>query len=93
MKNNTKKIVVLDRLNSARIEQAIFILRDANDITESDAVSEAERIVKNFLTSGHDAFSPEVKKKKLDPRFLFAMFAYTLATVLATMLFISKFGA
>lgn len=92
MKNNTKKIVVLDRLNSARIEQAIFILRDANDITESDAVSEAERIVKNFLTSGHNAFPSETKKKKLDPKFLFAMFAYTLATVLATMLFVSRFG-
>ncbi len=93
MKNNTKKIVVLDRLNSNRIEQAIFILRDANDIAESDAVSEAERIVKNFLTSGHNSFSAETKKKKFEPKFLFAMFAYTVTTVLATMLFIARFGA
>lgn len=93
MKNNTKKIVVLDRLESHRIEQAIFILRDANDTAESDAVSEAERIVRNFLASGQEVLNTEVKKKRFRPKIFFGMIAYTLSTVLITMLFVARFSA
>lgn len=49
MNNNTRKIVVLNNLKSPKIEQAIFILRDDTDCTESDAVSEAEKIVRMYL--------------------------------------------
>ncbi len=85
MKNNTKKIVVLDRLDSSEIEQAIFILRDENYISESDAVSEAERIVKSYLASSNAIYSSNEKKKKFKPQFFLAMLGYTLFTVMATM--------
>ncbi len=49
MNNNTRKIVVLNNIKSPKIEQAIFILRDDTDCTESDAVSEAEKIVSLYL--------------------------------------------
>ena len=48
MNNNTRKIVVLNNLNSPRIEQAIFILRDEVVTNESDAVIEAQKIVDMF---------------------------------------------
>ena len=89
MQNNTKKIVVLDRLDSAHIEQAIFILRDANDITESDAVSEAERIVNNYLESLSEPIAVN-KKKKFQPKHFFALLAYTALTIVVTMMVIAK---
>lgn len=92
MKNNTKKIVVLDRLDSAHIEQAIFILRDANEITESDAVSEAERIVSAYLDSLSEPIAKK-ESKKVQPRFFFAMALYTMVTVMLTAYFLTKFSA
>ena len=92
MKNNTRKIVVLDRLNSARIEQAIFILRDAHDISESDAVSEAERIVNNYLDSLSEPLLHDEKKKHSDIRFVLLMVLYTLSTVVATAYLVTNFG-
>lgn len=89
MKNNTKKIVVLDRLNSARIEQAIFILRDENGISESDAVSEAQRIVNNYLESLSEPIVCKNKKKFQTKHFL-ALLAYTLTTVVVTMMILAK---
>ena len=91
MKNNTKKIVVLDRLNSARIEQAIFILRDENGISESDAVSEAERIVSTYLESLSEPIACN-KKKKFQAKHFLALLAYTLTTVMLTAYFISNFA-
>lgn len=49
MKNNTRKIVVLDNIDSSNIEQAIFILRDSPLPCSTDAVAEAQRIVKLYL--------------------------------------------
>ena len=89
MKNNTKKIVVLDRLNSARIEQAIFILRDENGISESDAVSEAQRIVNNYLESLSEPIACN-KKKKFQAKHILALLAYTLTTVVVTMMILAK---
>lgn len=89
MKNNTRKIVVLDRLNSARIEQAIFILRDENGISESDAVSEAERIVNNYLESLSEPLVKR-KEKKFQAKHFLALLAYTLTTVAITMMLLAK---
>ena len=88
MKNNTRKIVVLDRLNSARIEQAIFILRDEND-SESDAVSEAQRIVNNYLRSLSEPITAS-RKKKFQTKHFFALLAYTALTIVVTMMVIAK---
>ena len=51
MNNNTRKIVVLNKLHSPRIEQAIFILRDDVIAEETDAVSEARKIVDTYIKS------------------------------------------
>ncbi len=91
MKNNTRKIVVLDGLKSTRIEQAIFILRDEQTISESDAVTEAERIVSTYLET---LSQPVCKsnKKKFPPGFLFGAIAYTITTMVLTAYFIAKFN-
>lgn len=49
--NAEKRVIILERVDSPIIAQAIFILRD--DAPEGfSAVQEAERIVGEFLTSG-----------------------------------------
>ena len=84
MKNNTRKIVVLDTVNSSRIEQAIFILRDIKEFNESAAVTEAERIVNSYLSNLSDPLLHSEKQKKPKMRFFIAMALYTLSTVLIT---------
>lgn len=83
MNNNTRKIVVLNNLNSPGIEQAIFILRDETDIQESDALREAQRIVDMYVKS---LDSPIAVHKKKKPRtgFLIGMAIYTMITVAMT---------
>lgn len=44
----TKKVIILEHINSPVISQAIFILRDG-DIKEFSALSEAERIVSEYI--------------------------------------------
>ena len=83
MSNNTRKIVVLSKLNSPRIEQAIFILRDEVNVTESDAVSEAQRLVDNYLKS-LSAAPPEKPHKKSPYGFLIGLTLYTFATSVIT---------
>ncbi len=82
MSNNTRKIVVLSKIESPRIEQAIFILRDETDISECDAVAEAQKIVNDYLNS----LSAPINKsrKKLAPAFFLGMAIYTFATVALT---------
>ena len=83
MSNNTRKIVVLSKLNSPRIEQAIFILRDEVTVTESDAVSEAQKIVDNYVKSLSSNPQQSSQKK---PRygFLIGMTLYTFLTSVIT---------
>lgn len=44
----TKKVVILDKVNSPLISHAIFILRDT-DKSEFSALLEAERIVNEYM--------------------------------------------
>lgn len=82
MNNNTRKIVVLSKLNSPRIEQAIFILRDEVNVSENDAVSEAQRIVNEYVNS----LSKGTAKAEKKPRygFFIGMTLYTFATIVLT---------
>lgn len=82
MSNNTRKIVVLSKIDSPRIEQAIFILRDEATTSETDAVAEAQRIVDNYLQSLSLPPSPPLKKGR--SKFFFGMAVYTFATVFLT---------
>ena len=83
MNNNTRRIVVLNNLDSPRIEQAIFILRDEIQTSENDAVCEAQRIVNLYAKSLE---SPSIETKAQKPRagFLFGMALYTILTVVMT---------
>ena len=83
MNNNTRKIVVLSKLDSPRIEQAIFILRDQVTVTEKDAVGEAQRIVENYLKS-LTMESRKKEKRGKSYRFIAGMVAYTFFTALVT---------
>ena len=67
MNNNTRKIVVLNNIKSPKIEQAIFILRDDTDCTESDAVSEAEKIVRMYLDDLQKPIMTYANKKSKFP--------------------------
>ncbi len=47
--NLSKRVIILDKLNSSTITQAIFILKDENTC-EFSAVIEAERIVDDYIS-------------------------------------------
>lgn len=83
MSNSTRKIVVLNKIDSPRIEQAIFILRDEAPTSESDAVAEAQKIVDNYLRS-LSAPPSSPPKKKFRSKFFLGMAIYTFATVFLT---------
>lgn len=90
MSNNTRKIVVLSKIDSPRIEQAIFILRDEVAVSENDAVSEAQKIVDNYLKSL--SAPPASPPKKIKSKFLFGMAIYTFAMVFLTAYVIALIG-
>lgn len=46
--NLTKRVIILDKVNSPMIAQAIFILKEGVDC-EFSAVAEAEKIVEKFM--------------------------------------------
>ncbi len=46
--NLTKRVIILDKVNSPMIAQAIFILKEGTDC-EFSAVAEAEKIVEKFM--------------------------------------------
>ena len=72
MNNKTRKIIVLNNLDSSKIEQAIFILRDNTAIsTGIDAVEEAERIVNSYLNDMNRPILSQ-KKAKRPPVLFFA---------------------
>ncbi len=48
--DTAKRIIILNRLNSPLIAQAIFILKD-DTVNEFSAVAEAERIVEDFMAN------------------------------------------
>jgi hypothetical protein len=92
MKNNTRKIVVLDNINSRRIEQAIFILRDSESICESDAVSEAHRIINTYLESSVPPSLRAKQRANRKAKLFVAMTLYTLSTVSLTAYLMSFFS-
>ena len=81
MSNNTRKIVVLSKIDSPRIEQAIFILRDEAEICEHDAVAEAQKIIDNYRHSLSETSEPRLKIKS---SFILGMAIYTLTMVSLT---------
>ncbi len=75
--DTTKKVIILNKLNSPLIAQAIFILKD-DSVNEFSAVSEAERIVEEFMER-----SPSAKcKRSLLPFIITALAALGIALAL-----------
>ena len=84
MKNNTRKIVVLDSLNSPEIEQAIFILRDKSIVSSVSAVNEAQRIVDSYLQTLSNSVKHPHSQKKNNVKFWIGIMLYTFAMVTLT---------
>ena len=84
MKNNTRKIVVLNKLDSPSIEQAIFILREEGAVSAYEAVNEAQRIVDAYVKSLSRSAPKSEHKRKLNSAFLIGMTLYTFTTVILT---------
>ncbi len=84
MKNNTRKIVVLDNIDSSNIEQAIFILRDSPLPCSTDAVAEAQRIVRLYL---NEVDAPLVRNRAPRGTLLCVAAALALAAVALAVLF------
>lgn len=65
MKNTTHRVVILKNVNSDFISQAILILKDTANETESTLLFEAEKIVEKYMGEHPEVF-PE-KKRVLSP--------------------------
>ncbi len=49
MKNDTKRVLILNKFSSPEIQQAIVILKNPNPHNETEIVREAERIIDEYL--------------------------------------------
>jgi len=49
VKNTTKKVVILENITSPYIHQAIIVLNDYNPSKESKIITDAEKIVNDYL--------------------------------------------
>ena len=59
MKENSRKAVILNRLSSPYISEAIIILKDDLPYAQSFAVEEAERIVSAYLERTQKGGQPD----------------------------------
>lgn len=74
--DTTKRVIILNKLNSPVIAQAIFILKDSCT-NEFSAVSEAERIVAEFMEQ-----DTTVRKRSFLPLIITALLALGIALAL-----------
>ena len=49
MKNDTKRVLILNKFSSPEIQQAIVILKNPNPRNETEIVREAERVIDEYL--------------------------------------------
>lgn len=63
MKNTTEQVVILDNIYSPYIRQAILILKDSADSSDTEIILEAERIVEKY-------FKNNVKKPQQHPKII-----------------------
>lgn len=60
MKNNAKRVVILDKFVSPYISQVIVVLNNYNPTLETKVIQEAERVVTNYFNSN---YPPKNKKR------------------------------
>jgi len=85
--NSTRRIIFLNDLNSPRIEQAIFILRDNADLSQADAVTEAQKIVNSYFEELHAPVFLKRKEKKWGKIYFSAAFLTIAAAVILASFF------
>lgn len=49
MKNKEKRVIILDKLSSPFVAQAIIILKEGAECAEEGIIAEAERIVEGYF--------------------------------------------
>lgn len=49
MTDNTKKVIILNKLSSPFVSEAIIIIKDGISLPQSSVVAEAESIVRNYI--------------------------------------------
>lgn len=86
MKNTTHRVVILKDVNSDLISQAIIFLKSSEDIYDSTALYEAEKIVEKFMENG---YLPE-QKKRLNKNWIYTLAAFTIALVAMGCVFLLK---
>lgn len=74
MKNSTRKVVILDNITSPYIQQAIIVLNEKAILSESKVISDAERIVNEYLKRNGYSYNDttkiyESRKNKKNKRF------------------------
>ncbi len=77
MNKHSKKVFVMNNLNSRYIEQAIFILKDKESKLNDAVITEAEKIVSRYLAG------EENKKSAAKSGTVFIIFAAVMAVLLA----------
>lgn len=67
MRDITKKVVILDKLSSPYVREAIIVLKDCAVPSEKSVIAEAERIVNNYFekNNGRTLSSDRGKNKIL----------------------------
>lgn len=84
MKNKEKKVIILDKLSSPFVAQAIIILKDGTDVAEDSIIREAEKIVEGYFPQKKK--TPSSKKRTLLKEGIILL-SGVLLTILFTRLF------
>ncbi len=64
VKNDTKKVVILNNFVSPYVSEAIIILRDYDPRLESKAIADAEKIVSDYIEKLSKNGQPRAARKK-----------------------------
>ncbi len=80
MKDLTKKVVILNNFSSPYISEAIIVLKDYNPKLEGHIISEAEKIVSDYINNNtvkiakkERSYDTTVKRQKKNPHITFTV--------------------
>lgn len=73
MKSTTHRVVILNNVESDIISQAILILKNSEEVSDSSVIAEAEKIVEKYMNKKHT-----VKKKSFSLIYTLALLSFGL---------------
>ena len=73
MKNTTRKVLILKKVNSEIIEQAFLILRDSAPDGDSKVIREAEKVVEKYMGKKAEKKRGEKKERSIATVWLCAL--------------------